>query len=132
MVQQPRNCISLYNALDINDSVVSNCIVDNSSPENILLIPDDQTAIQLLSNQHNVPRNCHQGVTIKGDRYYPDPNYRTYASNYHQAKYLQVDTEEYLRYSILFDFKLSMSVKLFRKNHIYINVFLNPCRRSRD
>lgn len=94
---EPPHCISLYNALEIADPIISNCIVDNSSPENILLIPDDPTAIELLSTRQNVPRNCYQGITIKGDRYYPDPNYRTYASQYHQAKYLQVDTKEYMR-----------------------------------
>lgn len=94
---EPTNCISLYNALEIDDPIVANCIVDCSAPENILLIPDDRTAIDLLSNQQRVPKNCHQGITMRGDRYYPDPNYRTYASQYHQAKYLQVDTKEYMR-----------------------------------
>lgn len=89
--------MSLYNALDISDPVVSNCIVDTSNPEQILLISDNQIAVELLSNKENVPRNCSQGVTIKGDRYFPDPNYRTYASEYHQAKYLQEDTNEYMR-----------------------------------
>lgn len=96
-MHEPSQCISLYNALEINDAVVANCIVDNSAPENILLIPDDRTAITLLSNKNHVPKNCSQGVTMKGDRYYPDPNYRTYASQYHHAKYLQVDTKEYMR-----------------------------------
>lgn len=97
MVYEPPNCISLYNALEIDDPVISNCVVDNSSPENILLIPNDQTAIELLSNKQLVPRKCSQGVTMKGHRYYPDPNYRTYASQYHDAKYLQMDTKEYMR-----------------------------------
>ncbi|KAG5887604.1 hypothetical protein JTB14_002613 [Gonioctena quinquepunctata] len=67
------------------------------SPENILLIPTDRKAQELLSDKQHVPRNCHQGITAKGDKYYPDPNYRTYASNYVRAKYLQVDTKEYIQ-----------------------------------
>lgn len=97
MVQAPEDCISLFNAIEIDDPVVSNCIVDSSSPENILLIPNDRRAQELLSNREYVPHNCSQGVTIKGDRYYPDPNYRTYGSQYHRAKYLQVDTKEYMQ-----------------------------------
>ncbi|CAG9820931.1 unnamed protein product, partial [Phaedon cochleariae] len=96
MVYEPNGCVSLYNALEVSDPVVSNCIVDSCSPENILLIPDDRTAQELLSDRQRVPRNCHQGVTAKGDKYYPDPSYRTYASNYHRAKFLQVDTKEYI------------------------------------
>ncbi|XP_050517633.1 structural maintenance of chromosomes protein 6 isoform X2 [Diabrotica virgifera virgifera] len=94
LVVEPSDCKSLYNAIEIDDPVVSNAIVDNSSPENILLIPSDTRAQELLSDRRNVPRNCNQGVTIKGDKYYPDPNYKSYASSYHRAKFLQVDTKE--------------------------------------
>ncbi|CAH2013059.1 unnamed protein product [Acanthoscelides obtectus] len=97
LVQEPEGCVSVYNAIEIDDPVVNNCIVDSVSPENILLIPTDDRAQELLSNRQSVPHNCKQGVTIKGDRYYPDPNYRTYASNYRRAQYLQVDTKEYMR-----------------------------------
>ncbi|XP_023020783.2 structural maintenance of chromosomes 6 [Leptinotarsa decemlineata] len=97
LVYEPNDCVSLYNAIEISDTIVSNCIVDSCSPENILLIPTDRRAQELLSDRRTVPRNCHQGITTKGDKYYPDPNYRTYASNYVRAKYLQVDTKEYIQ-----------------------------------
>ncbi|VEN56391.1 unnamed protein product [Callosobruchus maculatus] len=97
LVHEPNECVSLYNAIEIDDPVVNNCIVDSVSPENILLIPNDDRAQELLSNRQTVPQNCKQGVTIKGDRYYPDPNYRTYASSYRRAQYLQVDTKEYMQ-----------------------------------
>nr|CAH7726240.1 unnamed protein product [Callosobruchus chinensis] len=96
LVHEPNECVSLYNAIEIDDPVVNNCIVDSASPENILLIPSDDRAQELLSNRQTVPQNCRQGVTIRGDRYYPDPNYRTYASSYRRAQYLQVDTKEYM------------------------------------
>nr|CAI5838630.1 unnamed protein product [Callosobruchus analis] len=96
LVHEPNDCVCLYNAIEIDDPVVNNCIVDSVSPENILLIPSDDRAQELLSNRQTVPQNCRQGVTIKGDRYYPDPNYRTYASSYRRAQYLQVDTKEYM------------------------------------
>lgn len=97
MVQGDRDCISLYDAIDIKDPVVANCLIDQMSVESILLIPSTDRAIELLSNQNRVPRNCSQGVTIKGDKYYPDPNYKMYASRYHKARFLQVDTKELIR-----------------------------------
>ncbi|KAJ8925976.1 hypothetical protein NQ315_009831 [Exocentrus adspersus] len=97
LVRAPPDCVSLYNAIEIEDPIVSNCVVDSASPENILLIPSDGRAQELLSNRQVVPENCSQGITVKGDKYYPDPNYRSYCSQYHRAKYLQVDTKEYMQ-----------------------------------
>ncbi|XP_060528769.1 structural maintenance of chromosomes protein 6 isoform X2 [Cylas formicarius] len=96
-VAAPGDCVSLYDVLDIEDPIVSNCIVDQCSPENILLIPTNDRAMELLAEQARVPTNCKQGLTTNGDKYYPDPNYKTYASNYHRCRYLQVDTREHMR-----------------------------------
>ncbi|ERL92342.1 hypothetical protein D910_09659 [Dendroctonus ponderosae] len=97
LVQAPPDCVPLYNALIINDPVVSNCIVDQSSLENILLISSEEKAMELMSDRDRVPKNCKQGLTIKGNKYYPDPNYKTYASTCHQARYLQVDTQSHVQ-----------------------------------
>ncbi|XP_044745596.1 structural maintenance of chromosomes protein 6 [Coccinella septempunctata] len=97
LVQAPYDCVSLFDILEIEDPVVTNCLIDQSSAEAILLIPNDERAMELLSNRANVPTNCLQGVTIKGDKYYPDPNYKTYCSDYHQAQYLQTDSSELIR-----------------------------------
>lgn len=86
----------MYDILDIEDPIVFNCIIDQAGIENILLIPTDIRAQELLSVEARVPRNCAQGVTINGDKYYPDPNYRSYGSRYNKAKYLQVDTKEHM------------------------------------
>lgn len=95
LVKAPSDCAVLYNVLAIEDPIVSNCIVDQMSVENILLVEDNRRAIELLSQRERVPRNCAQAVTIGGDRYYPDPHYKTYASTYKRARFLQVDTEEH-------------------------------------
>ena len=50
-MKAPQDCVSLYNAIGIEDPIVSNCIVDQLSPENILLIPNNQRAMELLSDQ---------------------------------------------------------------------------------
>lgn len=97
LVQAPSDCVRLIDILEIEEPIVTNCIIDQVQVERILLFPNDELAMQLLSNRANVPRNCSQGITIKGDKYFPDPNYKTYCSDYHQAQYLQTDTSELLR-----------------------------------
>ncbi|XP_973544.4 structural maintenance of chromosomes protein 6 [Tribolium castaneum] len=96
LVRAPSDCVGLYDVLEIEDAVVANCIVDQSQIEGILLIPSNDRAMQLLSNASHVPRNCQQGITITGDKYFPDPDYKTYGSRYHRAQYLQVDTKEHI------------------------------------
>lgn len=95
LVESPPDCVALYDVIEIEDPIVFNCIVDQSGMENILLIPTDERAQELLSMQERVPRNCVQGVTMQGDKYYPDPNYRSYGSRQRRAKYLQIDTKEH-------------------------------------
>ncbi|KAJ8935418.1 hypothetical protein NQ314_012837, partial [Rhamnusium bicolor] len=123
LVNAPEDCVSLYDAIEIEDPIVSNCIVDSSSPENILLIPNDRRAQELLSDQKFVPRNCSQGVTIKGDKYYPDPNYRSYGSHYHRAQYLQVDTKEYMQ-------QLEQNIESLTKKKQIVNNQLNAFTRD--
>lgn len=97
LVKPIDDCISIYSALEISDPVVANCLIDQTSLESILLIPDTEKAIELMSDRRRVPRNCQQGVTIEGDRYYPDPNYKTYCSQYRDAQFLQVSAADMIR-----------------------------------
>ncbi|XP_066139567.1 structural maintenance of chromosomes protein 6 [Euwallacea fornicatus] len=98
LVHSPPDCTALYDAIIIDDPIVSNCIVDQMNTENVLLIPNGERAMELMSDKRSVPKNCKQSLTMKGDKYYPDPKYRTYGSNYHKARYLQVDTKEHMEY----------------------------------
>ncbi|KAL1512549.1 hypothetical protein ABEB36_002130 [Hypothenemus hampei] len=97
LTKAPPGCECLYNAVIIDDIVVSNCIIDQLNTESILLIPNNEMAMQIMADRNRVPANCRQGLTMKGDKFFPDPNYKTYASSYHQARYLQVDSSEYLQ-----------------------------------
>lgn len=93
-VHAPHHCIGVYDILNFSDPVVANCIIDQLGIESILLMPDDDAAIGLMSEGNNVPRNCKYGVTLRGDTYYPSPNFRMYSGKSKQARYLQVDTSE--------------------------------------
>lgn len=85
---------SIYDVLEISDNIVLNCLIDQSGIESVILILSNKRAIELMSEVSKVPKNCKQAVTIEGDRYYPDPGYRTYGSRYHQARFLQTSTTE--------------------------------------
>lgn len=57
-MEAPHGCVSLYNALIIKDPVVSNCIVDQSSLENILLISNEEKAMELMSDRVSAHSEC--------------------------------------------------------------------------
>lgn len=86
--------MSVFDVLNFTDPVVANCVIDQLNVESVLLVPNDDVAINLLSESENVPKNCKFAVTLRGDTYYPSPNYRMYSGNCKQAKYLQVDTSQ--------------------------------------
>lgn len=86
--------MSVFDVLNFTDPIVANCVIDQVGVEMVLLLPNDDVAIHVLSESENVPKNCKYGVTLRGDTYYPPPNYRMYSGNCRQAKYLQVDTSE--------------------------------------
>lgn len=96
-VHAPQDCLSLFDVLNFSDPVVANCMIDQHGIESILLIPNDEVALALLSETENVPNNCKYGVTLRGDTYYPSPNFRMYSGKLKQPRYLQVDTGERIR-----------------------------------
>lgn len=95
--EAPAGCESVFDALAFSDPVVANCLVDQCRIETVLLVPDGNLAMRLLSETENVPKNCKSALTVEGDTYYPAPNLRTYSGNYANPKYLQVDVKERAR-----------------------------------
>lgn len=83
--------------LIVSDPVVMNCLIDQTSLENVLLIPNNNVAFELMSEARRVPANCVSGVTVEGDVFYPDPNYRFYACPVDKARYLQVAPTDVIR-----------------------------------
>ncbi|XP_071651386.1 structural maintenance of chromosomes protein 6-like isoform X2 [Temnothorax longispinosus] len=89
--QSPRYS-NLLDAMVIEDPVVANCLIDQREIECILLIPTIQEACVIMSDMTKVPRNCKRAFTLRGDTFYPDPNYRHYEGRCERAKYLHVST----------------------------------------
>ncbi|XP_069682239.1 structural maintenance of chromosomes protein 6-like isoform X2 [Periplaneta americana] len=96
-VQTDKYC-SILNMLIISDPVVTNCMIDQVSVENVILIPSNSEACKIMSDKRSVPKNCSRAVTKKSDIFYPDPNYRSYAGEGNtRAKYLQVSMQEAIK-----------------------------------
>ncbi|XP_071562510.1 structural maintenance of chromosomes protein 6-like [Temnothorax nylanderi] len=89
---------NLLDAMVIEDPVIANCLIDQREIECILLIPTSEEACVIMSDMTKVPRNCKRAFTLRGDTFYPNPNYRSYMGRcYTRAKYLHVSTMEIMQ-----------------------------------
>jgi len=57
----------------------------------MLLFESDRQASAMMSSVENVPRNLHMGITMACDKYYPAPNYKTYAGRFQGLRFLKKD-----------------------------------------
>ncbi|XP_056600380.1 structural maintenance of chromosomes protein 6-like [Triplophysa dalaica] len=84
---------TVLQALDIENSVVANCLIDMRGIETILLIKNARDARRVMQGGHP-PHNCREAFTREGDQVY---NNRYYSSDQHRALYLSRDVEEDIR-----------------------------------
>lgn len=80
---------SVLTALEIDDPVVANCLIDVRGIEKILLIKSSRKAREVMQS-NNPPRNCKEAFTAEGDQVF---DRRYYSSDYHRPKYLSKDVE---------------------------------------
>ncbi|KAK1171782.1 structural maintenance of chromosomes protein 6 isoform X1 [Acipenser oxyrinchus oxyrinchus] len=80
---------SVLQALEIDDPVVANCLIDMRGIETILLIKDNSVARRVMQCG-NPPRNCREAFTRDGDQVYSN---RYYSADYRRAQYLSGDVE---------------------------------------
>ncbi|CAG5928033.1 unnamed protein product [Menidia menidia] len=85
---------SVLQALEIQDPVVANCLIDQRNIESILLIKDRTTARRIMQGK-NPPANCTQAFSKEGDQIF---NNRNYAAEHSRAIYLSGDVEEEIRH----------------------------------
>ncbi|XP_058823192.1 structural maintenance of chromosomes protein 6-like [Topomyia yanbarensis] len=86
---------SLMNLISVSDPVVMNCLIDQIKVETILAVEEQNLAINLTSQQENVPRNLQKVVVMEPfSEFYPMPNYRSYGLQRRPARYLQVNLSE--------------------------------------
>uniref|UniRef100_A0A667ZUN7 Structural maintenance of chromosomes protein 6 n=1 Tax=Myripristis murdjan TaxID=586833 RepID=A0A667ZUN7_9TELE len=84
---------SVLQALEIEDPVVANCLIDQRGIESILLIKN-RTEARRVMQRGNPPRNCNQAFSVEGDQIFTN---RTYTADQPRAKFLSSDIEEEIR-----------------------------------
>lgn len=88
----------LMDVLIIEDPDVANVLIDLQQIEQVLLVRSETDAQYYLSDASRVPRNCKLAMTKEGNRYHPDPSYRSYAGRVARtARYLQASLEDAIR-----------------------------------
>uniref|UniRef100_A0A3B4UYL9 Structural maintenance of chromosomes protein 6 n=1 Tax=Seriola dumerili TaxID=41447 RepID=A0A3B4UYL9_SERDU len=85
---------SVLQALEIEDPVVANCLIDQRGIESILLIKNRTEARRVMQGR-NPPQNCVQAFSKEGDQIF---NNRNYTAEQTRANYLTGDVEEEIRH----------------------------------
>ncbi|XP_076841979.1 structural maintenance of chromosomes protein 6 [Brachyhypopomus gauderio] len=84
---------TVLQALDIDNPVVANCLIDMRGIETILLIKNNKDARRVMQ-RGCPPRNCREAFTREGDQVYAN---RYYSSEQQRALYLSHDVEKEIR-----------------------------------
>ncbi|ROJ13834.1 Structural maintenance of chromosomes protein 6 [Anabarilius grahami] len=85
---------TVLQALDIENPVVANCLIDMRGIETILLIKNAAEARSVMQGGHPPP-NCREAFTREGDQFY---NNRYYSSEQNRVQYL-TNVEEEIRFA---------------------------------
>ncbi|KAM6433429.1 structural maintenance of chromosomes protein 6 [Rhynochetos jubatus] len=80
---------SVLTALEIDHTVVANCLIDVRGIETILLIKSNREAREVMQC-NRPPRNCREAFTAEGDQVFER---RYYSSDYVRPKFLSKDVE---------------------------------------
>ncbi|NXR77229.1 SMC6 protein, partial [Pycnonotus jocosus] len=80
---------SVLTALEIDNPVVANCLIDMRGIETVLLIKNSHRAREVMQC-NRPPRNCREAFTAEGDQVFER---RYYSSNFVRAKFLSQDVE---------------------------------------
>ncbi|KAM4771940.1 structural maintenance of chromosomes protein 6 [Rhinophrynus dorsalis] len=80
---------TVLTALEIDNPVVANCLIDMRGIEAVLLIKKNSEALEVMQKRAP-PRNCREAFTAEGDQVFTN---RYYSSDNRRAKYLSGDVE---------------------------------------
>lgn len=80
---------TVLKALEIDEPVVANCLIDMRGIETVLLIKSNSEAREVMQKRPP-PRNCREAFTADGDQVYKN---RYYSSEFNRARYLSRDVE---------------------------------------
>uniref|UniRef100_A0A671LUW5 Structural maintenance of chromosomes protein 6 n=1 Tax=Sinocyclocheilus anshuiensis TaxID=1608454 RepID=A0A671LUW5_9TELE len=116
---------TVLQALDIENSVVANCLIDMRGIETILLIKNAKDARKVMQSV-NRPRNCMEAFTREGDQVYYN---RYYSSEQDRVRYLSKDVEEEIRFENIKSIFEMGFISVFKQNSLIkkINVLVDLC-----
>ncbi|XP_041277529.1 structural maintenance of chromosomes protein 6 isoform X2 [Onychostruthus taczanowskii] len=80
---------SVLTALEIDNPVVANCLIDMRGIETVLLIKSSRRAREVMQ-RNGPPRNCREAFTAEGDQVFER---RYYSSSFVRPKFLSQDVE---------------------------------------
>ncbi|XP_018430897.1 PREDICTED: structural maintenance of chromosomes protein 6-like [Nanorana parkeri] len=90
-VSQRAVCHPLYptvlTAIEIDNPVAANCLIDMRGIETVLLIKNNSEARDVMQRRQP-PRNCREAFTADGDQVF-----KNYSSDFNRARYLSRDVE---------------------------------------
>ncbi|GAB0185546.1 structural maintenance of chromosomes protein 6 [Grus japonensis] len=84
---------SVLTALEIDNAVVANCLIDVRGIETVLLIKSSRRAREVMQS-NRPPKNCREAFTAEGDQVFER---RYYSSDYVRPKFLSKDVEADIR-----------------------------------
>uniref|UniRef100_A0A8C5NKR8 Structural maintenance of chromosomes 6 n=1 Tax=Junco hyemalis TaxID=40217 RepID=A0A8C5NKR8_JUNHY len=84
---------TVLTALEIENPVVANCLIDMRGIETVLLIKDSRRAREVMQC-NRPPRNCREAFTAEGDQVFER---RYYSSSFVRPKFLSQDVEAEIR-----------------------------------
>ncbi|XP_030643222.1 structural maintenance of chromosomes protein 6 [Chanos chanos] len=130
---------TVLQALEIEDPVVANCLIDMRGIETILLIKNKSEARKVMQNGPP-PRNCREAFTREGDQVYTN---RYYSSDMQRALYLSKDVDEEIRLTQaalqdqqtqLQTFRQNMQQQTedLRKNEMLLKRAHEDCKKAKD
>ncbi|KAM5164061.1 structural maintenance of chromosomes protein 6 [Mantella aurantiaca] len=80
---------TVLTALEVDNPVVANCLIDMRGIETVLLIKNSCEAREVMQKRQP-PRNCREAFTAEGDQVFKN---RYYSSDFFRARYLSRDVE---------------------------------------
>uniref|UniRef100_A0A8C0GAI9 Structural maintenance of chromosomes protein 6 n=1 Tax=Chelonoidis abingdonii TaxID=106734 RepID=A0A8C0GAI9_CHEAB len=89
---------SVLTALEIDNAVVANCLIDMRGIETILLIKSNPKAREVMQSKRP-PKNCREAFTAEGDQVFER---RYYSSDNTRPKFLSKDVEAEIRLVLYF------------------------------
>lgn len=94
-VPKIRGAHLLLDLIKCSDPDVINCLIDQINIETIVLVEDQNLAVQLTKDESQVPANLRKVVLLNPlIEYFPSPLYRAYSLEPRNPRYMQVNIDD--------------------------------------